>query len=147
MHRILLALLLTLPITLPALAAPPINTGLISSVAIDGYDPVAWFTDGGPRKGSSAYTATWNGATWYFTTPAHRDLFQADPARYAPQYGGYCAWAMADGRKAEIDPNAWKIVDGRLYLNYDADVQRKWAADIPGHIARADQHYARLSAE
>jgi YHS domain-containing protein len=147
---LLLVLLTLLPLTvrsLPAEAAPPVNTGLLSSVAVDGYDPVAYFTDGAPRQGSSAFSTTWHGATWYFTSAAHRDQFQAAPERYAPQYGGYCAWAMADGRKADIDPTAWRIVEGRLYLNYDASVQKKWEADIPGHIQRANANYARLSAD
>lgn len=111
-------------------------------VAIKGYDPVAYHTDGKPVKGSSAYELRWKGAQWRFASAENRDLFEADPAQYAPRYGGYCAWAVSEGYTADVDPeNAWRIVAGRLYLNYDVDIQQEWEKDIPGHIQKADANW------
>lgn len=115
-------------------------------LAVAGYDPVAYFTDGKAVEGSSDFTAEWKGATWRFASAAHRDQFKADPEKYAPQYGGYCAWAVSQGYTADIDPEAWKIQDGRLYLNYSLDVQKKWAADIPGNVAKGDANWPKLLA-
>jgi YHS domain-containing protein len=107
-------------------------------LAIAGYDPVAYFTDGKPVEGSSEFETTWRGATWRFASVAHRDQFVADPEKYAPQYGGYCAWAVAHDKTAGIDPEAWEIVDGKLYLNYSKDIQAQWQQDVPGYIAQAN---------
>ncbi len=112
--------------------------------AIRGYDPVAYFTEGRPVEGSAKFTAEWMGATWRFASAANRDSFVAAPERYAPQYGGYCAWAVSQGDTASIDPEAWRIVDGRLYLNYSKSVQGRWEKDIPGNIAKADGNWPRL---
>jgi YHS domain-containing protein len=126
----------------PAQAAKaPVYTGFASSLAVGGYDPVAYFTTGRPVEGSSAFSLTWQGATFRFASAANRDLFRASPARYAPQFGGYCAWAVSQGYTAPGDPRYWRIVDGRLYLNYDARVQRRWEADIPGFITRAQANW------
>jgi hypothetical protein len=86
-------------------------------------------------------------ATWYFASAGNRDLFAADPDKYAPQYGGYCAWAVSQGYTAKIDPEAWKIVDGRLYLNYSKDVQAQWSEDIPGNIAQGDANWPKIRAD
>jgi len=115
-----------------------------SGVAIRGYDPVAYFTDQKPVKGSEQFTHTWMGATWRFASAAHRDQFAADPAQYAPQFGGYCSYAVSKGRTASIDPEAWRIVEGKLYLNYSKDVQKTWAQDVPGNIQKADQNWPGL---
>ena len=115
-------------------------------LAIAGYDPVAYFTDGKPVAGSSELTTEWRGATWRFASAAHRDQFVADPERYAPQYGGYCAWAVAHDDTAGIDPEAWKIVDGKLYLNYSKDIQAKWEQDVPGYIEKANGYWPKLLA-
>ncbi|MDP3069447.1 MAG: YHS domain-containing (seleno)protein [Opitutaceae bacterium] len=128
---------------LPAHAVSPVNATFFG-VAIKGYDPVAYFESGKPVKGDSAFAHEWNGATWRFASAAHRDVFKAAPERYAPQYGGYCAWAVAQGYTAGIDPDAWKIVAGKLYLNYSPEVQKKWAGDEPGNIAKADTHWPKL---
>jgi hypothetical protein len=80
-------------------------------------------------------------AKWYFASAANRDLFKVDPEKYAPQYGGYCAYAVPQGQTADIDPNAWKIVDGKLYLNYDPEIQKKWLQDIPGYTRKADVNW------
>lgn len=140
-----IALGLALAAASPAVAAKdPISTGLLSRVAVSGHDPVAYFTQGKPVMGDKSFTATWKGAEFRFASAANRDRFKADPARYAPQYGGYCAWAVSQGYTASADPAVWKIVNGKLYLNYNAEVGRKWATDIPGHIAKADANWPRV---
>jgi hypothetical protein len=110
-------------------------------VAIDGTDPVAYFTEGRAVAGSAAIGLSWRGADWRFASEAHRAAFEADPEAFAPRYGGWCAWAVAEGYTAPTVPEAWAIVDGRLYLNYSRGVQRRWARDIPGNIARADANW------
>lgn len=121
-----------------------INTTWIGKVAIHGYDPVAYFDQGRPIEGEKGLATEWRGATWRFASAAHRETFLKDPERYAPQYGGFCAWAMTRGEFADVDPTAWRIVAGKLYLNYDAAIQKKWEADVPGHITAADHHWAAL---
>jgi YHS domain-containing protein len=113
--------------------------------AIKGYDPVAYFTENKPVPGSPAYQAEYKGSTFRFASQAHRDAFMADPERYAPQYGGFCAFGTAGGYKAAIDPAAFTIVDGKLYLNYNADVQKQWARDIPGFISKADKNWPQVT--
>ncbi|WP_205967428.1 YHS domain-containing (seleno)protein [Aquisalinus luteolus] len=124
-----------------ASAADPIYTGLFSSTAVGGYDPVAYFTQGEPVQGSKEYTTDHEGAEWRFSSAENRDLFIANPSAYAPQYGGYCAWAVAEGKLAKGDPSYWTIVDGKLYLNYDRKVQETWETDIPGFIMKADANW------
>lgn len=114
--------------------------------AIRGYDPVAYHTLGAAVRGSDAHAHVWNGATWRFASAAHRDLFIADPARYAPAYGGYCAYGTSRGYKVSTRPEAFAIVAGRLYLNYSLPVQQTWNADRPGNIARADANWPALEA-
>jgi YHS domain-containing protein len=113
--------------------------------AIDGYDPVAYFKENKPVKGSEAFTATHEGSTFRFASAANRDAFVADPGKYAPQYGGFCAYAVADGYKAKIEPDAFTIVEGRLYLNYDQSIQRRWRRDIPGYIRKGDRNWPEVS--
>ena len=144
MRRAVLCLL-ALPFLVPAFSAqarsPEIYTGILSSTAVGGYDPVAYFTAGKPVEGRKDITFSWKGATWRFATEANREAFKAKPEAYAPQYGGYCAWAVSQGYTAKGDPKFWKVVDGRLYLNYDARVQRDWEKDIPGHIVKAGKNW------
>lgn len=128
---------LVLVASAPALAGGPVNKTLLGN-AIEGYDPVAYFTEGRPVEGSSDFEYEWMGATWRFANAENRDLFAADPETYAPAYGGYCAYGVAQGYKPGIDPDAWAIVDGRLYLNLSKKVQAQWQEDIPGYIAKAD---------
>jgi len=133
-----------------ALAAPPVNTlkgGLFgghADAAILGHDPVAYFTDNKPVKGSDAFVHEWMGAKWKFASQAHLDLFKADPAKYAPQYGGYCAYGVAQGSLVSIEPDKFALRDGKLYLNYDAGVQQKWLKDPAGFIKQADGRFAEL---
>lgn len=128
-------------------AVEPVNTGFFDDVAIEGYDPVAYFTQGEPVKGSKEHTFEWNGAQWRFASAGHRDLFAGDPEKYAPQYGGYCAYAVANGTTAGIDPEAWHIHEGRLYLNVSLSIRDAWRKDIPGHVARADANWPKLLAD
>lgn len=121
----------------------PVNKNR-TSLALKGFDPVAYFSEGKPVKGSSQFTYQWMGATWQFASQQSRDAFAANPAQYAPQYGGYCSWAVSRGYTADTDPEAWKVVGGRLYLNYNKSVQKKWEADIPGNIGKADSNWPGL---
>ncbi len=114
--------------------------------AIRGYDPVAYHTDGKPVKGKRAHRLEWKGATWSFASAENRGLFKADPEKYAPRYGGYCAFAVSRGYTASIDPDAWSIVDGALYLNYSLGVRDQWSQDIPGNIAKGDVNWPKLLA-
>lgn len=129
----------------PAARADKVNQSLLGGVAIEGTDPVAYFTEGRPVEGSSTFSTEWNGAEWHFASAENRALFEADPEKYAPAYGGYCAWAVSQGKTAGIDPEAWKIVDDRLYLNYDKSVQSTWEADIPGNIRKADGNWPAIA--
>lgn len=118
-----------------------VYTGTFSSLAVGGYDPVAYFESGAPVEGSSQFELQHKGATWRFVSQDHLDKFRSNPDAYAPQYGGYCAWAVSNGYTASGDPNAWKIVDGKLYLNYDKSVQAEWEKDVPGHITKANGNW------
>ncbi len=115
--------------------------------ALSGYDAVAYHTQAEALVGDPAFSAEYNGVVWLFASAANRDLFLAEPERYAPAYDGHCAYAMARGRKVRADPEIWRIVDGRLYVNYSAGVQRRWESDIPGYIAAADAAFPELEDE
>jgi YHS domain-containing protein len=116
-----------------------------ADVAIKGYDTVAYFKDGKALKGNESFTFPWHNMTWYFATKENRDLFEAGPEKYAPQYDGYCAWALTEERLAKTDPEVWKIVDGKLYLNCSTTAYGKWSKDIPGNIKKADANWLQLS--
>jgi len=113
-------------------------------IAIHGYDPVAYFQDKKPVKGKKEYEHQWMGATWRFNSNENRDLFRANPEQYAPQYGGYCAYGMSSGYAAPTEANAWSVVDGKLYLNYNREVQKMWKKDIPGYILKADHNWPQI---
>jgi YHS domain-containing protein len=115
-----------------------------SGAAIRGYDPVAYFADGKPVKGSEKFSYRWKGATWHFASQDNRDKFAAAPDKFAPQYGGYCAYGVAGGYAVSIDPAAWSVRDGKLYLNYSAGVQKDWLKDVPGYIRKADANWPRV---
>ncbi|MFZ6849502.1 YHS domain-containing (seleno)protein [Undibacterium sp. RuRC25W] len=114
--------------------------------AIRGYDPVAYITQNKPVKGKANLSYTWQGATWHFSTQANLDAFKEEPEKYAPQYGGYCAFGVAQGYTPETDPYAYKVIDGKLYLNLSKLVLKRWEEDIPGYIKTADQHWPELKA-
>jgi hypothetical protein len=135
---------IALAVTVGAVGAdapkPPINKG-DDSVAIKGYDPVAYIMSGRAVLGSARFQHSWKDATWRFASKANRDRFSRDPERFAPQFGGYCAWAISRGYTADVDPEAFQVVDGRLYLIYSKSVQRRWEQDIPGNIAKAQANW------
>jgi YHS domain-containing protein len=137
-----LAALAALMPPLPALAAKAeFYTGLLSGTAVSSYDPVAYFDQGRPVKGSSSHSTEWKGVTWRFSSALNLAAFKADPERYAPRYGGYCAWAVSQGYTAKGDPRHWTVHDGRLYLNYSADVRETWSRDIQGNVAKGDANW------
>lgn len=110
-------------------------------VAIRGADPIAYFVEGAAVEGRQAHRHVWKGATWQFVSAANRDRFAAAPERYAPQFGGWCAWALSRGGLAPTDPSAWVIHEGRLYLNYNRGTQRRFERDLSGNIARAEANW------
>ena len=146
-RRAFLGLAIALPVfgtmLRPALAASPeiFNTG---GIAIHGYDPVVYFTAGKPVEGKAAHALKWMGATWRFSSAKNMATFEADPKAYAPQYGGYCAYAMSQGAIATTVPEAWTIYQGKLYLNFSTGVRGIWQGDIPGHIAAANEHWPAI---
>ena len=136
----LLTLLLVM-FSFQAQAKDPIYTSFFSNVAVSGYDTVAYFTDNKATKGSNKYVTEYQGAQWQFKNAANLAAFKATPEKYAPQYGGYCAWAVANNDTASGDPQQWTIEDGKLYLNYDANIQAKWLKDKPNLIEQADNNW------
>lgn len=122
----------------------PVYTSVLSRVAVGGYDPVAYFTDGRPVRGTTQFRTTHRGYEYRFASAEHLAAFRANPARYLPQYGGYCAWAVSQGYTAAGNPNNWRVVDGRLYLNYNGEIQSRWERDIPGHVRNANANWPRV---
>ncbi len=136
------------PVILAAPAAyadkAPVYTGNFSNVAVQGHDPVAYFTVGEAVKGSKDFKTTYQGAEFRFVSAENLATFEADPAAYAPQYGGYCAWAIAQGSLAKGNADYWAIVDGKLYLNYNKKVQKDWNEDRAGFITTADTNWPTI---
>ena len=127
------------PCAAAAESAPPVYIESSSNLAIRGTDPVAYFTEGKAVEGDSQYETVYQEATWRFSSAENQELFESDPEAYAPQYGGYCAKALSEGNVVSTDPEAWKIVDDKLYLNYSPEVQQQWVQDIQGNIELADE--------
>ena len=121
----------------------PVNV-TSEGVAIKGYDPVAYFTDKRPVRGLPELEFVWHGARWRFANEGRREMFQQDPEKYAPRYGGYCAYAVSQGKTVDIDPEAWTIFEGKLYLNLDKDVQRLWEKNMREYIRKADENWPRI---
>ena len=126
------------------LATDPINQTFFGSKAIDGYDTVAYHTQRKAIKGSKTYSEPWNGANWLFSSAINRDLFRANPAKYAPQCGGYCAWAAANNKIADADAKPWDIYNGKLYLNYNTKTHNEWRLDKSGMVKRGDANWPSL---
>jgi len=126
-----------------AQSAPAIYTTK-DNLALSGYDAVSYFKDGKAVAGKREFSYKWMDTTWQFSSADNREAFKADPEKYAPQYGGYCAFGTAQGHLVSGDPQAWKVVDNKLYLNYNKDVQKFWLEDVPGNIQKADENYPKL---
>lgn len=136
--------------TIPALAGPEVNTstGIVladgkpaAGLAVRGHDVVAYFTESKPVRGNSKFAVIHKEATYRFASQANLDAFKANPAKFEPAYGGYCAYGVAVGAKFDGDPNNWKIVDGKLYLNLDDGIQETWLKDVPGNIKKAEANW------
>lgn len=125
-------------------AKPPVYSEFRSKLALDGYDPVAYFKSGKAMKGSASHASSWNSASWHFASADNKAAFDANPQAFAPQFGGYCAWAVSEGYTAKGDPSIWRIVGGKLYVNYNASVQRNWEKDVPGHIAKGEKNWPKV---
>jgi YHS domain-containing protein len=142
MNRFIFALILFSPI-----AFAVAQTGEIFYThdgAIRGYDPVAFFTEQKPVKGKPDHQYVWNGATWYFSSAGNLSAFKSDPFKYAPQFGGFCAFGTAEGHKAPTQPDTWTIIDGKLYFNYNKDVQKEWNNDRDKYIDRANKNWPEV---
>lgn len=132
----------------PALADDSVNTGYFGGVAIMGYDTVAYFTEGKATKGSQKFSYEWLGTPWHFANAEHRDMFISEPLKYAPQYGGYCAGEVINGSvTVNIDPEAFKIIDGKLYLIYDKKHAEGFAAHAEDEVAKADGNWPKVAAD
>lgn len=134
-------------ITLSACTTLKTHTFVVDMVAIRGYDPVAYHTEMKPVKGEPAYAHEYNNAIWQFTSDENLKLFRDDPDRYAPEYGGYCAYAMSKGYVVSTDPAAWTIDRGKLYLNYSLGVRKTWLKDVPGYVAKADVNWREKNSQ
>ncbi|MEM8627746.1 MAG: YHS domain-containing (seleno)protein [Pseudomonadota bacterium] len=134
-------------VSYPATAggAPKHYTQIVPGVAVGGYDPVAYFTEGKARQGKADVTLKHEGVTFRFASTENRDTFKADPAKYIPQYGGHCAWAAAQGYAAKGDPRNWDVRGGKLYLNYNADIQSRWLKNPDGFISQADKKWPEVT--
>jgi hypothetical protein len=118
-----------------------------SNEAINGYDPVAYFTESKPAKGKKEFSYVWKDSNWLFASEKNRDAFKTDPDKYAPQFGGFCAYGVSDNHKAPTSPDAWTIVDGKLYLNYDAGVKHLWSKDRENLIKKANTNWPEVKKE
>ena len=128
-----------------ALAGPTYTGEEGADIAVGGYDVTSYFSgDGIPVKGSKAHKVSYEGAQYYFSNAANAAKFKESPAKFAPQYGGHCAWAMSRGSLAPGDPTLAKVVDGKLYLNFNKQVQTTWLGDIPGFIGKADAQWPSI---
>lgn len=142
MQKILFSLLMFLSLNAFAADKAYFET---SKGAINGYDAVAYFTKSAPVKGNKKYHYQWKNNNWYFSSAEHLAMFKESPEKYAPQYGGFCAFAAANNALAKTEPEAWSIVDGKLYLNYSLKVQGKWTKNQAGFIKKADKNWSGLS--
>ena len=131
---------------LVAVVATPVFAGDVthSTPGIGGYDPVSYFTKGTAQRGSGYHVADYQGVTYAFVSEENKELFEANPGKYAPAYGGWCAYGVAVGKKFVADPEVWKIVKGKLYLNLDRDIQAKWDKDIPGYIKTGNDNWKEI---
>jgi len=144
---LLVSLLSLLTFAATALAAEPLVNVDKNGVGIKGHDPVAYFLEAKAVKGSADYPSTYEGVTYHFASAGNKAAFDAEPAKYAPQFGGFCAWAVSNGYTAKINPDAFQIVDGRLLLQYNKRIRNKFAEDTAGNLAKADENWPGIVAE
>lgn len=144
MRKFKSAILVLMLLSSPLLAAELVNVSGASSVAINGYDPVAFFTDGGPVNGSPFISASHEGATYFFASEAHKKLFTSNPDKYAPQYGGFCAFGVGLDALFPVDISTWQVRDGKLYLNLNPEILKKFNDDFSGNIAKAEKNWPGL---
>ncbi len=136
------AVLALLGLASPVGAVPPVSAP--DGVALQGYDTVAYFKHGEARKGKLDFAYQWKGAIWLFSTAENRAAFVADPEKFAPQYGGYCSLSVANGKTARGSGEAWRVENGKLYLNYDMNVRDRWLRDVSDNIRKADEWWPKL---
>lgn len=120
-----------------------LNSGS-DGIFLDGYDVVAYFTEERAVKGDSAFALDYMGATFHFVSEEHRALFEADPERYLPQYGGYCAYGLVKGKLLKVEPDQFTIHNGKLYLNYNGSIRKKWLNKVGSYIPKADKNWEKL---
>lgn len=125
-------------------AVDRVLTGFLNQTAVGGFDTVSYFTEGSPQKGQEQFQTSYNGATWLFVSKKNMELFKENPEKYAPQYGGYCAWAVSRGYTANGDPLVWFIHEQKLYLNYSLSVQNNWLEEIQQNISLADRNWPNV---
>lgn len=147
--RIALGLLLVLGVAHTAMAVDEVNVSTGGTMAgkplaLHGYDAVAYFTDGKPVIGDARHTAVYNGAAYYFASADHKKTFEANPAGYAPAYGGFCAYGVGVGKKFDGSPQYWTVKNDKLYLNVTADISRKFAEDLEGNIKKAEKNWRTI---
>jgi YHS domain-containing protein len=147
MKSILQAIAVVAVLAASASAADLVNVSGASKVALNGYDTVAFFTDSKPLNGSPFITAEYQGATYFFTTEEHKKLFTATPGKYAPQFGGFCAFGVALDKLFPVDISTWQVRDGKLYLNLNADILKKFNAEFPANTAKANTNWPGLVAK
>lgn len=146
----MLALAVSLFATLPtvALAYDETSASAVNvdskGIALKGYDPVSYFTAGGPQLGKEQFQTQHDGASYRFSSAANRDAFVSNPAKYVPAFGGFCAMGVALEKKLDVDPQAWRVVDGKLYLNVNKDVQKRWLDNVPGNVSQANSNWPKL---
>ena len=139
---LMFALVLAAFVLAGAAVAGPVNVDA-NGLALEGHDPVAYFTEGKPVKGKASISAKHDGATYHFASAENQAVFAAMPDKYAPQYGGFCAYGLAKGSKAPVEVDKFKVVDGKLYLNFNGDIQSRWNKDIAGYISKADENWIK----
>ena len=144
MKTLIKALAATLFLSASVFAGELVNVSGASRIALGGYDPVAFFTDSKPVNGSPSITASHQGATYFFGSEEHKKLFTENPDHYAPQFGGYCAYGVGLDKLFPVDIKTWQVRDGKLYLNLNSDVLKKFNADFDGNVAKADKNWPGL---
>jgi len=147
MKNIITSIAATVLLSVSVFAGELINVSGASKVAVSGYDPVAFFTDSKPVNGSPFIASEQKGATYFFATDEHKRLFTENPGKYVPQFGGFCAYGVALGKLFPVDISTWQVRDGKLYLNLNHDILKKFNDDFAGNTAKADKNWPGLVKE